>query len=347
MLFNHNLFIVSLNERVDCSSRDFLFSEISSLIDEVDVGNGLSMRALSLQRLLLADVDFQKYKHMNVERYGDGSIPSAETTSGMLSVEGSLSCLKEEGRTFPFLKAIRGRVSQLEKMRDGDIEVVDFGCGSLPIMGIMAALSSDRVRVTCVEMNEVSAKMAMDVIEKRGLSDQITVVCGDATKYQHSSAIDLRISETMFAGLMDEPMVDIFEKTHGQMAVDGFTIPCMIVVEASVSRPGYAPYDFSLPLQDVPVFKYVPGCFKGGPYTISGKLSCYEFDVRNRGVEYQLKLGCRVFLDDQGNAICDNASNISRPFPAGPPFILSFEAMHLYFAYGAGTYAKWVNVRAV
>lgn len=318
-----------------------LRAEVWRLFDEV------APSGYSLMSLLTDGVDVEAYNAKDVQRYGDGSILTAEMTAGMLNVYGSFKCLYEERRTFPFLKSIKGRVEQLESMREGGIEVVDFGCGSVPVMGIMAALSSDRVRVTCVEMNEVSAEMAREIIEKRGLSDQVTVVVGDARAYKHSSKIDLRISETMFAGLMDEPLVDIFEKTHDQMADDGFSIPHRIVVEASISLVGYAPFDFTLPQQNVPVFTYFPGYFRGGDQAICFRLSLEEFENFYRGRRHQLRLGCRVELDDGGNVIAGDDSIISKAFDAAEPFVIGLDNRVLNVFYIAGTHTKLVSIEVV
>lgn len=319
-------------------------AEVFNLIDS-DVSCGdIPLKSICLERFFLSDIDVYAYRDMDFARYGSGFIPTAEMTAGMLNVYGALACLKEEKRTFPFLKAIRNRMKHLEEMRDGDIEVVDFGCGALPIMGIMAALSSDRAKVICVEMNEVSAKMAGEVIEKHGLSDQITVV-GDASKHVHHSQIDLRISETMFAGLMDEPLVHILESTNNQMSEDGFTIPSRIIVEASLSKVGYAPFDFTLPLQDVPVFNYVPGCFAGLPNAqICFHLPLNDLVGADRGMKYALMLGCRVELDDQ-HVISGEDSMISLPFPAGKPFVIGNDFHSLLVNYLAGTCSKVVDIR--
>lgn len=62
----------------------------------------------------------------------------------------SAQILRDQVRTKRFLQGIETVVNQLESEVDGEIRVYDAGCGSLPILGVYAALMSDRVKVTCI-----------------------------------------------------------------------------------------------------------------------------------------------------------------------------------------------------
>jgi hypothetical protein len=94
------------------------------------------------------------------------------------------------------------------------------------------------VNVTCLELNEASATMARDIIESLGLSDRVKVVCTDATTYKHEKPVDLFISETMYAGLTEEPQIQIMRNIVPQVKNEGIVIPEWIAVDAALMPIG-------------------------------------------------------------------------------------------------------------
>jgi len=79
--------------------------------------------------------------------------------------------------------------------------------------------------------------MAEEIIKYLGLEDQVKVVLTDATTYKHNSKIDLLISETMYAGLINEPQIQIMRNLVPQVRQTGTIIPEEITVEASLIPP--------------------------------------------------------------------------------------------------------------
>ena len=149
------------------------------------------------------------------------------------SAEGSARCLRDEGRTGKFLLSIRAAVRTLADCHD-TVEVVDAGCGAIPIMGLYAALLSGKVNVTCLEMNRTSVRNARDIVSALGLQNRVWVIECDASRYEHDFPIDLLISETMHTALTDEPIVSIMENLGRFRSAQGLTVPESVVLKAGL-----------------------------------------------------------------------------------------------------------------
>ncbi len=145
----------------------------------------------------------------------------------------ALGCMNDEQRTIKFIQGLYGALGNLDVRRE-EIEMVDAGTGPIPLFGILAALKSSKVKVTCLELNKGSAKMAEKIIERLGLQERVKVICTDATKYQHDKPIDLLISETMHVGLTEEPQAQIFDNLAPQVNADGVVIPESVIVKAGL-----------------------------------------------------------------------------------------------------------------
>ncbi len=163
---------------------------------------------------------------------GDESVPA-----GVLSARNSIEvCLRDEIRSKLFLEGTSAAIAQLEATTENDrnIEVCDAGCGAIPVLAIYAALCSDRVHCTAIEMNPESARLANTFVEVFGLQNQIQVIEGDARKFRPAAQIDLLISETMDAGLAREPLVDIMSNLQPQVRDDGIILPNGVTVSATL-----------------------------------------------------------------------------------------------------------------
>ncbi len=147
----------------------------------------------------------------------------------------ALGCMMEEKRTMKFAQGLYGALASLDVRRE-EIEMVDAGTGPVPIFGILAALKSPKTKVTCLEINQGSAKMAAEIIERLCLQDRVKIVCTDATQYQHDKPIDLLISETMYVGLTEEPQAQIFNNLAPQVVPDGVVIPEEIIVKVGLAK---------------------------------------------------------------------------------------------------------------
>lgn len=154
---------------------------------------------------------------------------------GALDSISSSLCILDYVRTKKFTDGIRAQIKELEILKpEGEIHVVDAGCGSLPILSMVAALSSERVRVTALEQTTDSIESANLTVSHFGLSDKINIISADATKVQLTSRPDLVISETLYTGFYDEPFIQIMANLVPQMSEVGRTIPEKITVELGV-----------------------------------------------------------------------------------------------------------------
>lgn len=189
-----------------------------------------------LKDFLLRGIDLRDYAEVS-----DCYDVSGTAEKGGLDLKRALACMNEESRTFKFIQALFLHLHDLEKRRD-EIEVVDGGCGPIPLFGIMAALKSEKVRATCLEVNPYSVRMAQQIVKNLGLSDRVKVVLADARQYKHDKPIDLLISETMYVGLTEEPLAQIFANLVPQVAEGGVVVPEWVTIDAGLidARQFYA-----------------------------------------------------------------------------------------------------------
>lgn len=159
---------------------------------------------------------------------------SEEKTERALSVMDSIYSLRDQVRTKKFLLGIRDAVENLDSPRTTTINMCDAGAGALPILAIYAALCSDKVRCSALELNPNSARIAREVVAGFGLSDRITVIEADATSFQPDQPLDFLVSETMHSGLTKEPMVQILSNLQQYVKEDGTILPSGVKIQAGL-----------------------------------------------------------------------------------------------------------------
>lgn len=231
-----------------------------------------------------------------LERGIDVGSFNATDLYGGIDFIGARKCVKEEQRTFKFIKALFARLVQFGQRRDEIIEVVDAGSGPYALFGALAALHSDKARVTCLELNPACATMSRRVIANLGLSDRVRVVEQDATKYRHNKPIDLVVSETMYSGFLQEPLPFVLRNLTPQLAKDGEVIPQWASVEAGLVKSE---------IVGTPYW-WVPDRFALGPMSVRrfvrGEFGdVVDFDLPLNGLpggSYHLALGLRAGLSE-------------------------------------------------
>jgi predicted RNA methylase len=153
---------------------------------------------------------------------------------GSLTVIAGINCLKDQVRTKRFLESMRTSVDKLAESKD-EVHVFDAGCGAVPIFSIYAAMRSDKVKVTAVELNPNSYKIAQQLINKLGLQGRINLVQADATKIKPDEPIDLLVSETMHSGLTQEMMVPIMRNLAPEVRQGGIILPQAVKVKVGIA----------------------------------------------------------------------------------------------------------------
>ena len=151
--------------------------------------------------------------------------------AGSLRVIESTICLRDVIRTKKFLLGIKSAIRELEKKKE-KINLCDAGCGAIPILSIYAALCSEKVHCTSLELNYQSAQIARKIIEALGLQDRINIIETDVTQFQPQNKIDSLVSETMHTGLTEEPIVDILSNLSKYVEDDGIKLPSKINILA-------------------------------------------------------------------------------------------------------------------
>jgi tRNA A58 N-methylase Trm61 len=155
-------------------------------------------------------------------------------SDGSLTVLEGIKCLYDQVRTKRFLESVAISVDKLTQTKDR-VHVVDAGCGAVPIFSIYAAMRSDKVHVTAIELNPNSFQIAQGLIKKLGLQDRITLIQGDATSYQPTEPIDLLVSETMHSGLTQEKIVPIMHNLVPRLNDDGIVLPEAVTVKVGLA----------------------------------------------------------------------------------------------------------------
>jgi len=163
-------------------------------------------------------------------------LPKFEDTKpeGTLGVVESMRCLRDRIRTKKFVLGVKEAVQKVDREDKEEINMVDAGCGAIPIMAIYAALSSDKVRCTAIELNPNSAEIARQLVASLNLQDRIQVVQGDATRFQPEREIDFLISETMHSGLSAEPMVQIMSNLSRYVKPEGVILPSHVSIQTAL-----------------------------------------------------------------------------------------------------------------
>ncbi len=176
-------------------------------------------------------------------------LAESEPEEGALESTKASACLLDTERTSAFIEVLLARLKELDAKTESSpespefpessesFEVVDAGCGPIPIFGLVAAIRSKKAQITCLELNPASAQIASEIIKNLGLENRVKVLHIDAIKYEHPKKIDLLISETMYTGLMNEPQIQIMRNLCPQLGKEGTVIPREISVEAGLIEP--------------------------------------------------------------------------------------------------------------
>ncbi len=247
-------------------------------------------------------------------------------TSG-LNLMDALDCFDDFIRTYKFTEGLYLHLDDLRQKRPDELIMVDAGCGPLPLYALMAAFKDPNISITCLEINPLAAAMAEDVVKKFGLQNRISVICTDATRYQHARPIDLLISETMHVGLTGgEYLVQIFHNLAPQVREDGALIPEAVTIDFDMK-----PYEdvmnskrfhVKLPLQSfdqqLPTIQVVKT--RRPPLCIAHYVPVHS----KRPGKYALLLGSQVILHAaSGLTLKPNESTITTPIALNHPMNIS------------------------
>jgi hypothetical protein len=158
----------------------------------------------------------------------------SNNTPGALPAHEAMNCLFDEARTKKFLSGVRSAVGRLRECTSAPLHVVDAGCGPIPIMAIQAAWSDPNLHVTAIELNPLSVTIAKSIISALKLEDRITIIEANAITHTPKAPIDLLVSETISAGLLNEPVVQVMSNLSQYLSAHGEIVPHKIDLHLGV-----------------------------------------------------------------------------------------------------------------
>ncbi len=179
----------------------------------------------------ITGIDFTSWSNDDIH------LPSGKA----ISPEGAAHCLLEFKRTTIFLRGIKQATDSKMSNSKNKVKILYAGCGPYAtlITPLLHYYSADRLRVTLLDVNSVSLSSAEKLINTLGLADYIDqFVLTDATTYTIDRLYDIVISETMQAGLKNEPQVAITQNLIPQCKADTIFIPEQITVDAYLKKRG-------------------------------------------------------------------------------------------------------------
>ena len=179
-------------------------------------------------------------------------LPSAGRPIGSFGLRASLNCVHDEGRTKAFLTGIESAVEQLSRIRS-EITVVDAGCGTLPLLGLYAALLSEKVRVTAIELNPAAVEIARATVKKFGLENRMKVIEADAVRFEPDRRTDLLLSETMATALSGESLPEILAQQTKFLSRGARVLPSGITIRGGMVLAS----DFLTPHEEILIGKSI------------------------------------------------------------------------------------------
>lgn len=168
---------------------------------------------------------------------GDIHLPSGKA----ISPSGAAHCLLEMKRTAIFLRGIKRAIDSKIQSTNKLIRILYAGCGPYAtlVTPLLNYYSSDRIRVTFLDVNQVSLNAAEKLLLDLGLDEYIEqFVLADATNYKVDLPYDIVVSETMQSGLKKEPQVAIAQNLIPQCGPDTIFIPERITIDAYLRKRG-------------------------------------------------------------------------------------------------------------
>jgi SAM-dependent methyltransferase len=181
-----------------------------------------------------------------------------------------------------FARAVVNSIDRLLERAPGrDIFAVDAGCGPYAFLALVAALRSPQVKVLALEGNPRSVALASNVAESLGLADRVLILEEDARTFEAACPIDLLMTETFDAGLVEEHGSSILKNLRSQVALSGISIPSHVQVDAELINIEIHPGRFALR-----VALREPAFSSGVEETLEAEFSASDLE---RGI-YQLVL---------------------------------------------------------
>lgn len=169
---------------------------------------------------------------------GDTHLPSGKS----ISPSGAAHCLLEMKRTAVFIRGIKQAIDLKIVNTKDFVKILYAGCG--PYATMIAPLvhyySPDKLKVTFLDINSISLNGAEKLINELDLKNFIDrFVLANAKTYKVDVTFDIVISETMQAGLKNEPQVAVMQNLVPQCKANAIFNPEQITIDAYLKKGAY------------------------------------------------------------------------------------------------------------
>lgn len=158
-----------------------------------------------------------------------------------ISPSEAAQCLFDMKRTAKFIRGINEAIKQKLNENQATVQILYAGCGPYAtlITPLLTLYTKREICIDLLDINKVSLLSTQKVINGLNLNNDIgKYLLEDASKLKIEKDYDIIISETMQAGLRNEPQVAIMQNLFGQMKRDAIFIPEEIIVEAKLNTRG-------------------------------------------------------------------------------------------------------------
>ena len=182
--------------------------------------------------------EFLKFTNVNMSDQNDLAIILQNGKA--ISPSAAAHCLLEMKRTALFLRGISKAIA-LKLSEQKKVTILYAGCGPYAtlITPLLSLLTNEDITVDLLDVNEISLNSARKVIEGFHLDRFVDdYLLEDAAVCKLKSEYDIVISETLMAGLRNEPFVSIIKNLTSQLKPDCIFIPHEVVIKLKIDDGG-------------------------------------------------------------------------------------------------------------
>ncbi len=202
------------------------------LLDD-ETGGDLLSTTLDLYRDILLTAS-------GIDLGGETEMGCLHTGAGVaIGTTWAALCIDDVLRTKRFVSGLYQAVELVAERRPGPVHILYAGTGpwATLVLPLTSCFSPDELRITCIEINDVSYASVQRTISRLGLEDYIEeFIQTDAATHVISgkTQVDVMLSETMQYCLIDEMQVPIVLNLMEQLPQTAIMIPERITLHLGV-----------------------------------------------------------------------------------------------------------------
>ncbi len=146
------------------------------------------------------------------------------------------ACFLDFERTIIFSNTLAACLETLDLKLDTKLLEAGSGTG---IIAVLIAKKFPDIKITCIEINEITAKKSIEFVKALNLKNQIRILNMDlcSGKLQFATTFDIIFSETLSGGLFYEPQIQIVQNIKKYLNPNGILIPKRIDLFIHLESP--------------------------------------------------------------------------------------------------------------